>query len=236
MKSKFITNLSLMALIFTALLIFSCKEQPNKKNIGLTKNMSVSEFAEVVESPDSVVIIDVESYAPATIYIAGAIAQPISSSDEADAIITNYGIVFPFAVYDIDGFKSARAAKLLAERGAMVYNLTDGLVAWVENDRLIMLIDESSDSPIAMTKSQFMADTTLMCKKKNIAKNIRLKTQDKTTCTNNCDTVRMNLKKKMGTSTKMKGDSTKRAAGRTKVLKADSAVMENMTTVIEEVN
>ena len=133
---------------------------------GVLVNMEVDEFAEVIQSQDTVIIINVGGSGNEDIFIQGAVAYPVATSDDAVMLIQEYGVNNPYAVYDVVGVKSKKAAELLSDKGANVYNLKNGLMGWIEADEefVLMPLDQMMTTPIVMTKTRMLKDSVMMQK------------------------------------------------------------------------
>lgn len=155
-----------MVAVAAVAIIFSACTGEIKK--GSIKDLNVTEFSELIQKQDTIILLDVSGDQYGDIMITGAVAYPISSDEEAVAVIQKYGVTTPYAIYDINGTKSKKAAELLYKKGATVYNLKNGLVNWIEEDAeiVIMPLDSTMQAPVTTTKSKIMADSVLMTKLK----------------------------------------------------------------------
>ncbi len=157
-----------MLLVVAAIAItFGCR---GRILSGEVVNMNVNGFSEVIESGDSIIILDITSDALGDIIITGAMAYPINNESDAKTIVAEHGVEKPYAVYDYDGTMSPSAAKHLAKQGAKVYHLKGGLKDWIEADEIIMVmpVGNTLSKPLKTKKSQMMNDTTMMKKINNL--------------------------------------------------------------------
>lgn len=155
----------MVAATFVASTIFftACMES---KKMGSVKDLEVTEFSELIENQDTLILIDIESDQLGDIIITGAVAYPINNEEDADKAVKKFGTTTPYAVYDMTGTKSKKAAEMLAKKGAKVYNLKNGLAGWIEEDQVIVVmpLDSTMTVPIRTTKTQLMSDSTMMTK------------------------------------------------------------------------
>lgn len=165
MNLKFTTKMVAVAVAAVTIVFSACTGESKK---GSMKDLDVAEFSELIQKQDTIIILDVSGDQYGDIMITGAVAYPISSDEEAVAVIQKYGTMTPYAVYDITGAKSKKAAELLSKKGANVYNLKNGLVNWIEEDQeiVIMPLDSTMQAPVTTTKSKIMADSAMMVKLK----------------------------------------------------------------------
>lgn len=154
-----------VSVVASAIFFTACM---GEKKMGSAKDLEVTEFSELIQSQDTLILIDVESDQMGDIMITGAIAYPINNEQDADSAIKKFGTTTPYAVYDMMGTKSKKAADMLAKKGATVYNLKNGLSDWIEEDQMIVImpLDSTMTAPIRTTKSQLMSDSTMMTKLK----------------------------------------------------------------------
>lgn len=160
MKLKFTKGA--IAVMASAMILSACSGGKE----GSVKELEVTEFSELIEKQDTIVLLDVSGDQYGDILITGAVAYPVNNEEDAVAIIQKYGTATPYAVYDINGSKSKNVADMLAKKGANVYTLKNGLINWIEEDEeiVIMPIDSTMQAPIKTTKSQIMTDSVLMQK------------------------------------------------------------------------
>lgn len=165
MNLKFTKRVVGVAVVASALFFSSCSESMKQ---GSVKDLDVAEFSELIQQNDTLILINVDEDNYGDVMISGAIAYPIATDQDAANLVKKHGTKKPYAIYDLNGVKSRKAADMIAKHGANAYNLKKGLSGWIEEDQLIIImpIDSTMTTPITTTKSKIMADSTLRTKLK----------------------------------------------------------------------